>query len=164
VTIKPDFAGEGYDKYLPDTIIVNQNDLVYIKIRNTDQNSYGFSLPGFSINNETIAGAQNTTQALSPTDTYITPFFASQPGIYEFFSTSYPGQGDDQMIGYLVVLPTQNSTTTTTQPTPTPSEPMSTLIFAGISIALLIVGILIGITIVTKFDKESPGKNPTANS
>ncbi len=160
VTIQPDFAGEGYDKYLPDTIVVNQNDLVYIVIRNTDLNSYGFSLPGFSINNETIAGAQNTT---SPTDTYITPFFASQPGIYEFFSSSYIGQGDNQMIGDLVVLPTQNSTITT-QPTPIPTEPMSTLIFAGISIALLIVGILIGITIVTKFDKEIPEKNPTANS
>ena len=51
LTIMPDVAGEGYDKYLPETIFANQNDLVYIDMRNTDTALHGFSLPNFDINN-----------------------------------------------------------------------------------------------------------------
>jgi heme/copper-type cytochrome/quinol oxidase subunit 2 len=147
LTIKPDFAGDGYDKYIPGNIFANQNDLVYIKIRNTDEMTHGFALPNFGINNETIAPATNDT----PTDTYVTAFFANQPGIYEFFCTIYCGPGHDQMIGYLVVLPSQK--TTMNQPTP---SPIPLFILVLISLALLIVGILIGAIAVMKFDREKP--------
>jgi heme/copper-type cytochrome/quinol oxidase subunit 2 len=150
LTIKPDFAGDGYDKYVPGTIFVNQNDFVYIKVRNTDEMNHGFALPNFGINNETITGAQNTSSGLVPTDTYITAFFADQPGIYEFFCTIYCGPGHDQMFGYLVVLPTHNGTTTA--PIPSGTTPLFMLLL--LSIAILIVGILIGVIIVVKFDRE----------
>ncbi len=161
LTIKPDVAGEGFDKYLPDTIFANQNDLVYIKVRNTDTVAHGFSLPTFSINNQSIAAATgNASTDLIPTDTYLTEFYVSQPGIYEFFCSNNCGAGHDQMIGYIVVLPTLNITSVSPNPTPTqtPSQPMSPLIFAGLGIALLAVGILIGIIFVTRFNKEQAVK------
>jgi heme/copper-type cytochrome/quinol oxidase subunit 2 len=148
LTIKPDFAGDGYDKYVPGTIFANLNDIVYIKVRNTDEMDHGFALPNFGINNETIAGAQNTTSGLEPTDTYVTAFFANQPGIYEFFCTVYCGLGHDQMIGYLVVLPTQKAAT---PPTTSGAIPLSTLLL--LSIALLVIGIVIGVIISIKFNQ-----------
>ncbi len=151
LTVVPDFAGDGYDKYVPAVIFANLNDLVYIKVRNTDEMIHGFSLPNFGINNETIAGAQNATAGLVPTDTYITAFFANQPGVYEFFCTIYCGPGHDQMIGYLVVLPTQNATKTT----PTTSGTIPILVLLLLSIAMLIVGVLIGAIIMMKSNKET---------
>jgi heme/copper-type cytochrome/quinol oxidase subunit 2 len=149
LTVVPDFAGDGYDKYVPGTIFANLNDLVYIKVRNIDEMTHGFSLPDFGINNETIAGAQNTTAEVVPTDTYITAFFANQPGIHEFFCTVYCGPGHDQMIGYLVVLPTQNVTTVT----PTTSGTIPIFVLLLLSLAILIVGILVGAIIVIKFNQ-----------
>jgi heme/copper-type cytochrome/quinol oxidase subunit 2 len=154
LTVKPDFAGDGYDKYLPGNIFVNQNDLVYIKVRNTDEHAQGFALPNFGINNETIVGAQN---ASVPTDTYITAFFADQPGIYEFFCTIYCGPGHDQMIGYLVVLPTQNATTT---PSPQTSSGAPSYLVYGLGIAAVIAGILIGVVIASKFGVEKQDEAP----
>jgi heme/copper-type cytochrome/quinol oxidase subunit 2 len=149
LTVKPDFAGDGYDKYVPSTIFVNQGDLVYIKVRNTDEHAHGFALPNFGINNETIVGAQNTTSGLVPTDTYITAFFANQPGVYEFFCTIYCGPGHDQMIGYLVVLPTQSGTTTPPPQTTAGTIPLFLLLL--VSIAILIIGIMLGVIIAVKF-------------
>jgi heme/copper-type cytochrome/quinol oxidase subunit 2 len=152
LTVQPDFAGDGYDKYVPGNIFVNEGDLVYIKVRNTDEHVHGFALPNFGINNETIAGAQNTADGLVPTDTYITAFFADQPGVYEFFCTIYCGPGHDQMIGYLTVLPTQNATTVS--PSQNVSGTMPPFLLLLLSIAILIIGVVIGVIIVVKFDKE----------
>ncbi len=151
LTVKPDFAGDGYDKYVPSTIFVNQGDFVYIKVRNTDEHAHGFALPNFGINNETIAGAQNTTGGFEPTDSYITAFFADQPGVYEFFCTIYCGPGHDQMIGYLVVLPTESGTATSPQTT-SGTIPLFLLILLGI--AILIVGIVMGVIIAVRFGRE----------
>ena len=57
------------------------------------------------------------------------------------------------MIGYLVVLPALNASGGT-HTTPAPAQPMSTVIFAGLSVALLVVGILIGIIVVKRFGNE----------
>jgi heme/copper-type cytochrome/quinol oxidase subunit 2 len=151
LTVVPDFGGEGYDKYVPGNIFVNEGDLVYIKVRNTDEHAHGFALPNFGINNETIAGAQNTTSELVPMDTYITAFFADQPGVYEFFCTIYCGPGHDEMIGYLTVLPTQNATSVPSQPGSGNAPPF---LFLLLSFALLVIGILIGVIIVAKFGRE----------
>jgi heme/copper-type cytochrome/quinol oxidase subunit 2/plastocyanin len=151
LTVKPDFAGDGYDKFLPDTIIVNQNDFVYIKVGNTDENIHGFASPDYNINNETIAPAQDTPQGLTPTDTYITPFFANLPGIHEFFCTNYCGTGHDQMIGYLVVLPTQNATTS---PKPLAPSTLPSFLLVALSLTLLIVGLIIGIVVTVIFSKR----------
>ncbi len=152
LTVVPDFAGDGYDKYVPGTIFANLNDLVYIKVRNTDEMTHGFSLSNFGISNETIAGAQSTTAGLVPADTYITAFFANQPGIYEFFCTIYCGPGHDQMIGYLAVLPTHNAT----KATPTTSGTIPVFVLLLLSLAMLIVGILVGAIIMMKSNKETP--------
>jgi heme/copper-type cytochrome/quinol oxidase subunit 2 len=153
LTVKPDFAGDGYDKYFPGTIFVNAGDLVYIKVRNTDEHAHGFALPNFGISNETIAGAQNTSGGFVPTDTYITAFFADQPGVYEFFCTIYCGPGHDQMVGYLVVLPTQSGTSASPPPqTTSGTVPLFLLLLLGF--AILIVGILIGAVLAARFDRE----------
>lgn len=155
LTIKPDVADEGYDKYVPETVLANQNDLVYIKIRNTDTAMHGFSLPNYNINNIDIAPAtENATIGLVPTDTYISEFYATQSGVFEFFCSNNCGAGHDQMIGYLVVLPMINGSSSTYSPSPIPVQPMSTVIFGGLSIALLVVGILIGIIVVKRFGNE----------
>jgi heme/copper-type cytochrome/quinol oxidase subunit 2 len=153
LAVEPDFAGEGYDKYVPSNIFVNQGDLVYIKVRNTDEHAHGFALPNFGINNETITGAQNITSGFVPTDTYITAFFADQPGVYEFFCTIYCGPGHDQMVGYLVVLPTQSGTSASPSPQATSGTfPLSLLLLIGF--AILIVGILIGAVLTVRFGRE----------
>ena len=162
LTIKPDFAGDGYDNYLPGVVFANLNDLVYIKVRNTDTSTYEFTLPNFDINNESIAPATvSPTGELTPTDTYLTTFSASQSGIFEFFSSNSSEAGNSQMIGYLVVLPTQNVTAPVATPVPAPSAPTSIFIYAALGAALLIVGILIGIVIVTRFSREELPKTKT---
>jgi heme/copper-type cytochrome/quinol oxidase subunit 2 len=161
LTIKPDFAGNGYDQCLPGVVFANVNDLVYIKVRNTDTATYEFTLPNFDINNESIAPATvSTTGGLTPTDTYLTAFSPSQSGIFEFSTSNFSGTGNDQMIGYLVVLPTQNTTTPTASAVPTTFAPTSIFIYAALSAALLIVGILIGIVIVSRFSREELPEAP----
>jgi heme/copper-type cytochrome/quinol oxidase subunit 2 len=150
LTVKPDFAGDGYDKYVPDTIFVNQGDLVYIKVRNTDTMTHGFSLPAYGIQNETITAAQNASE---PTDTYITAFFVDQPGIYEFFCTIYCGPGHDQMIGYLVVLPTQNATNSSPSPSIT-SITGPLVLYVGLSVALIIIGLVLGVIVAAIFGRQ----------
>jgi heme/copper-type cytochrome/quinol oxidase subunit 2 len=152
LTVKPDLAGDGYDKYVPSNIFANQGDLVYIKVRNTDEHAHGFALPNFGINNETITGAQNTAGKLVPTDTYITAFFADQPGLYEFFCTIYCGLGHDQMVGYLLVLPTHSGTSTSPSPQASGSFQFSQLLLIGF--AILIAGILIGAILTVRFGRE----------
>ena len=160
LTIKPDFAGDGYDKYLPGVVFANMNDLIYIKVRNTDTVAHGFGLPYFGLSNESIAPATvNSTGNVQPMDTYLPPFLASQAGIFEFFCTDNCGVGHDQMTGYLVVLPTQTAITPSSSPPPSSPAPISSVIFVGLAAALLTAGILIGVVIVQKFTKE---ESPTA--
>ena len=157
LTVMPDVAGDAYDKYLPDTIFANQNDLVYIDVRNTDTALHGFALPNFGISNVTVAPATgNETAGVVPTDTIVPEFYASQPGIFEFFCSNNCGAGHNQMVGYLVVLPSLNATSGGTHATPAPVQPMSTVIFAGLSVALLVVGVLIGIIVVKRFGEGEP--------
>jgi heme/copper-type cytochrome/quinol oxidase subunit 2 len=154
LTIKPDVAGEGYDKYVPDTIFVNQNDIVHISVRNTDTTVHGFSLPNYSINDAIITPAtENATIGVVPTDTVIPEFNAAQPGVFEFFCSNNCGAGHDQMTGYIVVLPALNASGGT-HTTPEPSQLMSTVIFIGLIIALLVVCILIGIVVLKRFGNE----------
>ncbi len=154
LTIKPDVAGEEYDKYVPDAVFVNQNDIVHINVRNTDTAVHGFSLPNYNINDVTITPAtENATIGVVPTDTVIPDFNAAQPGVFEFFCSNNCGAGHDQMTGYLVVLPAliaSGGTPTTTAP----SQFISTVIFICLIIALLVVCILIGIVVAKPFGNE----------
>ncbi len=149
LTIKPDFAGVGYDKYIPGSIFVNQNDIVNIKLRNTDEVNHGFAMPSCGVNDQIVPAANMSSNGtLLPTDTFITEFFATIPGIHEFYCTNNCGAGHDQMIGYMVVMPTLSAAPTSGPQTQPASPTMSLLIFAALSIALLIAGILIGIIII----------------
>lgn len=152
MTVKPDFAGDGYDSYVPGNIFVNEGDFVYIQVRNVDVNAHGFSLPGYSINNVTITAAQNDS---APSITYVptSGFFADQPGVFEFSCSFNCGPEPNQMIGYLVVLPTQSGTSTSPPPQTTSGTiPLFLLIL--LSIAILIVGILIGAILAARFSRE----------
>jgi heme/copper-type cytochrome/quinol oxidase subunit 2 len=141
--IIPDFAGNGYDKFIPSNIVVNQGDLVYIKIRNTDEMKHGFMLAAFNINNETVKPAVEVNGTLQPTDTYITPFVADKPGVYVFFCSIYCGEGHNEMIGYLIVLPR-----VVVQQPPTSSQGVALpFLLSGIT-GTLLVGIAIGMLLV----------------
>jgi heme/copper-type cytochrome/quinol oxidase subunit 2 len=147
LTVIPDFAGDGYDKFIPGTIFVDQGDLVMIKVRNTDTNPHGFTMTAFNISNETVAPATNS----SATDTYITAFLASQPGVYEYFCTIPCGPGHDQMIGYLVVLPQSSGAAATTTATVAPSTGQVNLVTAAaVALGMLFVGLVAGLVVTKK--------------
>jgi len=148
LVVKPDFAGEGYDKFLPGTIFVNQGDLVYIVVRNTDTMPHGLTLIGSDVNNETIAPATENGNETVPVDTYLSPFFADRLGIYEFFCTTPCGPGHDQMIGNLVVLPRLSGEV---PPLTSVSEEADLEKLALVSFGLLVVGFVAGLVVMTKF-------------
>ncbi len=164
LTVKPDFAGEGYDKFIPDVVFANQNDLVYLKVRNTDGVAHSLSLPDFGIDNEPIPPAQNTTAGLAPTDAYITPFFADKPGVFQFFCSTLCGEGHNEMIGYLAVLPALGSTVTASpspsapppsfSPPPTQPGPVSAAVAVGLSVAALLAGVGIGLALASKYEES----------
>jgi heme/copper-type cytochrome/quinol oxidase subunit 2 len=150
LTIKPNFAGNNYSKCMPDTIFANQNDFVYIKVRNTDVNAYSFSMTGYSINNIIIPAGNYS----DPSQTYIpsSSLYASEAGVFEFSCSSNSTSASTQMNGYLVVLPTQK---TTPPPTALPS------FYAGLSVAMIIIGIIIGVILAAIFSR---GRSKTTKS
>jgi heme/copper-type cytochrome/quinol oxidase subunit 2 len=142
LTVKADYAGDGYDKFVPGVMVVNQGDLVYIKVRNTDDMYHGFALADYNIRNETIAPAIDTANGTIPTDTYITNFIADKPGIYTFFCTIYCGPGHYQMIGSLVVLPSTG--TAGIQPAGASAGGVSMILALAVAAGALIVGFVLG--------------------
>jgi heme/copper-type cytochrome/quinol oxidase subunit 2 len=150
LTIKPDYAGDNSSKYVPDTIFVNQNDFLYIKVRNPDTRAYGFSMPDYSVNNITIAAGNSSD--LSETYIPASSLYANTAGVFEFSCSFNCGSGPNQMNGYLVVLPTQ---TTSTSPTPTSTPPPTELPFfyAELSVALIIIGIVVGVVLAAVFSR-----------
>jgi heme/copper-type cytochrome/quinol oxidase subunit 2 len=155
LTIKPDFAGSNYSKYVPDIIFANQNDFVYIKVRNTDVNAYSFSMIGYSINNVVISAGNFS----DPSQTYIpsSSLYANTAGVFEFACSSNCTPESSQMNGYLVVLPTQK--TTSASPTPPPTALPS--FYAGLSVAMIIIGIIIGVILAAIFSR---GRSKTTKS
>jgi heme/copper-type cytochrome/quinol oxidase subunit 2 len=153
LTIKPDYAGANNSKYIPDTIFVNQNDFLYIKVRNPDTRAYGFSMPDYSVNNITIAAGNSS----DPSQTYIpsSSLNANKAGVFEFSCSFNCGPQPNQMNGYIAVLPTQS----TTSASPTPTSPTALPSFyAGLSVALIIIGIIVGIVVAAIFSRGRPKK------
>jgi heme/copper-type cytochrome/quinol oxidase subunit 2 len=144
LTIKPDYAGSNYSKYVPEVIFANQNDFVYIKVRNTDVNAYSFSMSGYSVNNVVISAGNYSDPSL----TYIpsSSLYANTAGVFEFACNSNCTSASRQMNGYLVVLPTQK---TSASPTPPPAAFSS--FYAALSAAMIIIGIVIGIILAAIF-------------
>ena len=153
LVVQPDYAGDGYDKFVPGVMFVNQGDLVYVRVRNTDTIPHGFTMPGYGINNETIEPATQSGNETTPTDSYVTPFLANQPGIYEFICSIPCGPGHGEMIGYLVVLPKLQGTTptSTTQTTTTIAGGVSFETAALTSFGMIIVGFIAGLIVLSRF-------------
>lgn len=105
ILVIPDMGGNGYDKFEPSTITVNQNDIVSITIRNTDTMPHGFDLSAYSVH-VPIASAFNAT---TPTDTIIPNFNATTPGVFVFYCYVPCGTGHGEMMGYFTVLPRSTS-------------------------------------------------------
>ena len=155
LTIKPDYAGSNFSKYVPEVIFANQNDFVYIKVRNTDVHSYSFSMAGYSVNNVVISAGNYSDPSL----TYIpsSSLYANTAGVFEFACSSNCTSSSRQMNGYLVVLPTQSGTSASPSPQAASGTfPLSLLLLIGF--AILIVGILIGAVLAVRFGRE---KTPT---
>jgi heme/copper-type cytochrome/quinol oxidase subunit 2 len=148
LTIKPNYAGSNYSKYVPEMIFANQYDFVYIKVRNTDVNSYSFSMAGYSVNNLAISAGNYS----DPSITYIPPssLYADTAGVFEFGCSSNCTPESSQMNGYLVVLPTKK--TTGASPTPPPVALPS--FYAGLSVAMIIIGIVIGVILAAIFSRQ----------
>jgi plastocyanin len=151
LTIKPDFAGGNYSRYVPDVIFANQNDFVYMQVRNFDVNAYSFSMAGYSISNVAISAGNASVPSL----TYIpsSSLYANTAGVFEFACGSNCTSASRQMNGYLVVFPTQ-SATATSPPPQTTSGAIPFSLLALLSAALLIVGVLIGAIAAARFNRE----------
>lgn len=149
LTIKPGFAGGNYSRYVPDVIFASQNDFVYMQVRNFDVNGYSFSMAGYSVNNVAISAGN----ASDPSITYVpsSSLYANTAGVFEFACASNCTAASRQMNGYLVVLPTQSSTSASPPPQAPGAIPFSLLVL--LSFALLIVGVLIGVIVAGRFNR-----------
>ncbi len=93
LTIVPDIAGDGYDKFLPQTVVVNKGDKVQLIINNTDEMDHGFAIDALGIN-----------KPIKPLETVTIEFTADTAGVFEFYCTAYCGPGHSEMTGQLIVL------------------------------------------------------------
>jgi heme/copper-type cytochrome/quinol oxidase subunit 2 len=107
--VLPDFAGDGYDKFFPGVIVVNQGDNVNVSVRNTDDMPHGFAIAAYDLNTGINPGQEQPNGSITPVTTSIEPFTASKPGVFWWFCTSPCGPGHFEMVGQLVVLPTEGT-------------------------------------------------------
>jgi heme/copper-type cytochrome/quinol oxidase subunit 2 len=104
--VLPDFAGDGYDKFFPAVMVVNQGDTVNVSMRNTDDMPHGFAIAAYDMNVGVNPGQDLPNGSIAPVTTSVQPFTASKAGIFRFLCTSPCGPGHFEMVGQLVVLPT----------------------------------------------------------
>jgi heme/copper-type cytochrome/quinol oxidase subunit 2 len=107
--VLPDFAGDGYDKFFPGVMVVNQGDTVNVSVRNTDDMSHGFAIAAYDLNVAINPGQDQPNGSITPFTTSVQPFTASKPGVFRWFCTTPCGPGHFEMFGQLVVLPTQGT-------------------------------------------------------
>jgi len=89
-----DMGGDGYDKFYPQTVVVQKGDKVRIVLNNTDEDmDHGFALDAYGINQVVKAGQTITIE-----------FVADKPGVFEFICTVPCGPGHSEMTGQLIVL------------------------------------------------------------
>jgi len=91
--ILPDVGKEGYDKFFPQTIIVQKGDSVKLVIMNTDEVDHGFAIDAYGIN-----------KPIKSLETVTIEFVADKPGIFEFYCSIPCGEGHSEMTGQLIVL------------------------------------------------------------
>lgn len=104
LAIVPDLQGEGWDAFVPNSLVVHAGDTVKITVLNADPMDHGFQLDAFNVNTHIDPGAENATGAVTPSTTLIT-FVASQTGTFVFKCNVVCGNGHDYMTGTLEVLP-----------------------------------------------------------
>ena len=104
LAIVPDIQGEGWDAFVPNSLVVHAGDTVKITVLNADAMDHGFQLDAFNVNTHIDPGTENATGAVTPSTTLIT-FVASQTGTFTFKCNVVCGDGHDYMTGTLEVLP-----------------------------------------------------------
>ena len=104
LAIVPDIQGEGWDAFVPNSLVVHAGDTVKITVLNADPMDHGFQLDAFNVNTHIDPGTENATGAVTPSNTLIT-FVASQTGTFVFKCNVVCGDGHDYMTGTLEVLP-----------------------------------------------------------
>jgi hypothetical protein len=109
IVVLPDFCGDGYDKFFPETIVVNQDDNVSIGIRSLDDHPHGLAIPAYNIDTAISPIQQSSNGTTIPSTTNVPTFTASTPGIFRFACTVYCGASHFEMVGSLVVLPKGNT-------------------------------------------------------
>lgn len=89
-----DMGGEGYDKFYPQTIVVQKGDKVTIVLHNIDEDmDHGFAIDAYGI-----------SQPVKMGETITVEFVADKAGVFTFYCTIPCGEGHSQMIGQLIVL------------------------------------------------------------
>jgi heme/copper-type cytochrome/quinol oxidase subunit 2 len=88
-----DLGGDGYDKFLPETITVLKGDKVKLILNNTDEMDHGLAIDAYGIN-KVVKGHETIT----------IEFVADKAGVFEFYCTIPCGPGHSQMTGQLIVL------------------------------------------------------------
>ena len=88
-----DLGGDGYDKFLPETVTVLKGDKVKLILNNTDQMDHGLAIDAYGISKVVKAGETITIE-----------FVADKAGVFEFYCTFPCGPGHSQMTGQLIVL------------------------------------------------------------
>ncbi len=89
-----DMGGDGYDKFLPQTVTVLKGDTVKIVLNNTDLGmDHGFAIDAYGISQVVKAGQTITIE-----------FLADKPGVFTFYCTIPCGPGHSEMTGQLIVL------------------------------------------------------------
>ena len=89
-----DMGGDGYDKFLPQTVTVLKGDTVKIVLNNIDMDmDHGFAIDAYGINQVVKAGQTITIE-----------FTADKAGVFTFYCTIPCGPGHSEMTGQLIVL------------------------------------------------------------
>lgn len=91
--IVPDMGAEGYDKFVPGTVVVQKGDTVEIVIVNTDPMDHGFVIDAYGVK-----------QVIKASETVTVQFVADKAGVFTFYCSIPCGEGHTVMTGQLIVL------------------------------------------------------------
>ncbi len=88
LTIKPDFAGQGYNALSPQWIVAQQGDQINLTIRNLGSELLHMQIEG-QPEIKVMPGTQNGSE-ISPVESNVPIFNALTPGIFNIGTTEHP--------------------------------------------------------------------------
>lgn len=104
VAIVPDIQGGGWDVFLPNDLVVHKGDTVKFTVINADEMDHGFAISAFGVDVH-IDPATNVSGEVVPNLVHIPSFVPDQVGQFLIKCDVVCGDGHDNMIGTLMVLP-----------------------------------------------------------